>query len=188
MNQTHLDAVEENTIRPWERVAIETEALGRRVGTNQNIFPVIDVFQLLLRYDVDHYRNVNPETHQLELAPDGQHPIDWHIEIFFRLNAPIENLVSILEAMWYARDAPYNSRAGRKLLAKWLVTVVEKWYAATQRSDEPFGSPENALGLSDVLRVVAESGDFAAAGATPEDAIWAEKLRAVRVVVEEVAR
>lgn len=189
IEQTHNDAVDQGRVSPWESVAIETETLGRRVGTNQNIFPVTDVFQMLLQYDVEKYRPIG-DTGNIEPAPNApaDNPIHWPIDIFIKLKAPLENLVSVLEAMWYARDPPFGSRAGRKLLAKWLITVVEKWHTITQRDEEPFGGSENTLGLSDLLRVVAESGDFVAAGNAADDAAWAERLRQIREKVEEALR
>ncbi|KAL1598868.1 hypothetical protein SLS60_008011 [Paraconiothyrium brasiliense] len=184
IEQTHNEAVAEGKASPWEAVAIETETLGRRVGTNQNIFPVSDVFQLLLQYDVEKYRQ-GPSGN---IDPDNNHPPAWPIDIFVKLHAPFENLVSVLEAMWYARDHPFNSRNGRKLLAKWLVCVVEKWWENSRRSGEPFGSTENALGLSDLLRVVMESGDFVAAGSGADDAQWVERLRVIREKADEIVR
>lgn len=188
IEQTHNDAIEAGRASPWESVALETESLGRRVGSNQNIFPVTDIFQMLLNYDVEKFHTLGESGSIEDAGSSVENPIDWPIDIFFRLNAPIENLVSVIEALWYAREAPFASRGGRKLLAKWLVVVVDKWHAATRRSDEPYGGTENALGLSDVLRVVAESGDFGAVGATAEDREWADKLRVVRGKVEEALR
>ena len=189
IEQTHNDAVDQGRNSPWEAVSIETETLGRRVGTNQNIFPVTDVFQMLLQYDVEKYRPIG-DSGNIEPGPNPavDNPIDWPIDVFIKLNAPLENLISVLEAMWYARDQPFNSRAGRKLLAKWLVVVVEKWHTLTRRDEEPFGGAENTLGLSDLLRVVAESGDFAAVGNAADDAAWAERLRLIREKVEEALR
>jgi nuclear pore complex protein Nup155 len=189
IEQTHVAAVDSRRASPWELVALETESLGRRVGSNQNIFPVTDIFQLLLHYDVDKFRSIGEDGNITgERTPEAENPIEWVIDIFFRLGAPIENLVSVVEAMWYAKDVPFNSRHGRKLLAKWLVVIVEKWWAATRREEEPFGGTENALGLADVLRVVAESGDFGGAGASGEDREWGDRLRVVRGRVEEVLR
>lgn len=185
IEQIHNDAVAEGKASPWESVAIETETLGRRVGTNQNIFPVSDVFQLLLHYDVEKYRTAPSGV----IDPEATDPVAWPIDVFAKLHAPFENLVSVLEAMWYAREQPFNSRNGRKLLAKWLVCVVEKWWEESRRSGEPFGSAENALGLSDLLRVIVESGDFTAgAGSAAEDAEWAERLRVIRVRADEIVR
>jgi nuclear pore complex protein Nup155 len=110
------------------------------------------------------------------------------MDVFIKLHAPYENLVSVLEAMWYAREHPFNSRNGRKLLAKWLVSVVERWWETSRRAGEPFGSAENALGLSDLLRVVVESGDFSAQGSTALDAEWADRLRVIRVRADEIVR
>lgn len=182
IEQVHDEAVAAGKSSPWESVAIETETLGRRVGTNQNIFPVSDVFQLLLHYDVKTYRTAPSGGIDADAPAD---PVSWPVDVFARLHAPFENLVAVLEAMWYAREQPFNSRNGRKLLAKWLVCVVERWEAESRRAGEPFGSAENALGLSDLLRVVVESGDF---GGVAGDAEWAERLRGVRVRADEVAR
>ncbi|KAJ4291851.1 hypothetical protein N0V90_009747 [Kalmusia sp. IMI 367209] len=176
IEQIHNEALAEDIALPWEMVAVQVETLGRRVGTNQNIFPVPDVFQLLLHYDVEYYRqDLAGNNSNAPVLADTN--IQWPIDIFVKLNAPYENLVSTLESMWYGRETPFNTRSGRKLLIKWLVCVVEKWWDVSRRSGEPFGGPDNALGLVELLRVLVDSGDLAG---QPDDAVWAERLRVVR--------
>ena len=110
--------------------------------------------------------------------------LTWPIDILVRVNAPFEYLVATFEALWYANEAPFAGR-NRKLLAKWGIYTIEQWGRASRRSGILFGSPENAIGLAEFLRVLLASDAFAREN---EDQVWVQRGREVRDLVEEAAR
>jgi len=122
-------------------------------------------------------------------APNGQNlalnaNLTWPIDVFIRLNAPFETLVSTLEALWYAQEHPFVGRS-RKLLVKWIIYTVEQWGVVSRRTGALFGNPENAIGIADVLRVVLGSD---ALGRDVDDQAWILRARDVSTTVDEAAR
>jgi len=185
IDQTHEEQIAGKHTAPWEVVAQKIIDIGRRVGLNENVFPVNCILQLLLQHDLEDYTHdfsirQRPGTNK-ELIPINN--IAWPIDIFITLEAPYETLVATLESIWYAQEVPFNTNYGRKLLAKWMIYIVEQWYESTKRNGVPFNGTENAIGLADCLRVVLSSGEL-----TGTERDWVERGRVIRMRVEEVAR
>jgi nuclear pore complex protein Nup155 len=183
----HRRAVGEGQSAPWETVAGKVEEIGRRTNLNENVFPVNVVLQLLLQYDIEFYthdaslRNVNGIPAQ-SLAHNAN--LTWPIDVFLRLNAPLEYLVATLEALWYAQEHPFTGR-NRKLLVKWIIYLVEQWGLLSRRTGALFGGAENAIGLADLMRVVVGSDVL---GRDPDDQTWIQRARDVAATVDEAAR
>lgn len=183
VEQTHRNAVDEDNASPWQMVSYTVESIGRRVSLNENVFPVNIVLQILLQYDITFY------TH------DGRNNADntlmvctnlrWPIDVFVKLGAPFESLVSTLEALWYAQEHPFGGRS-RKLLVKWMIYTVEQWRDVSRRQGQAYGSIENAIGLADLLRIVVGANDIGRE--TAEDQEWNERGRMVREHVDAAAR
>jgi nuclear pore complex protein Nup155 len=187
IEQVHRKAVGDHQNAPWESVALKIEDLGRRTNLNENVFPVSIVLQLLLIYDIEFYthetnlRHVNG-TPAHELAHNSN--LMWPIDVFLKLNAPFEHLVATLEALWYAQEPPFTGR-NRRLIVKRTIYLVEQWGTASRRAGAFFGGAENAIGLSDLLRVVLGSDVL---GSEAEDQMWIQRARDLAATVDEAAR
>lgn len=179
IDQVHRIALKDRQSAPWESVALKVEEIGRRVNLNENVFPVNIVLQLLLQYDLGFYTH-DPQNATQTLALNTN--LTWPIDVLVRLNAPFESLVATLESLWYAQEHPFAGR-NRKLLVKWLVYAVEQWDVVSRRTGAHFGGVENAIGLSDLLRVVLGSEILGR-----EDREWADRARNVKATVDEAAR
>ncbi|KAL6710987.1 hypothetical protein ACN47E_006862 [Coniothyrium glycines] len=182
IDQTHRNAVADNQAAPWELVALKVQDIGARVNLNESVFPINIVLQLLLQYDLEFYtHDVNAaNTHNLALNAN----LTWPIDVFIRLNAPFESLVATLEALWFAQEHPFVGR-NRKLLVKWIIYTIEQWAAVSRRSGALFGGPENAIGLSELLRLVLASDLL---GRDVDDQAWILRAREIASTVDEAAR
>jgi nuclear pore complex protein Nup155 len=177
----HTQGRSEGAAHAWELVALKTEEIGRRVNMNENVFPVNIVLQLLLQYDLEYYTHDAQSTAR-DVSFNAN--LTWPIDVLVRLPAPFEYLVATFEALWYAQEAPFAGR-NKKLLAKWSIYTIEQWGVASRRSGTLFGSPENAIGLAEFMRVLLSSDAF---GREVEDQAWLQRGRTVRDLVEEGAR
>ncbi|KAF2637609.1 nucleoporin-domain-containing protein [Massarina eburnea CBS 473.64] len=187
IEQAHRDAVEQGHTAPWEMVALAVETIGRRVNLNENVFPVNIILQILLQYHVIYYttdsevlRAAAPADNNLLLCSS----FTWPVEVFIKLDAPFELIIATLEAMWYAQEDPFRTRANRKLLIKWTVYTIEQWRDVSRRQGVLFGGAENAIGLAECMRVMRGSGELRA----PEDAEWVERARTMGDLVDGLAR
>lgn len=174
-------------MNPWEMVALKVEEIGRRTSLNDNVFPVNVVLQLLLQYDLEFYTHEATQRNGPSNANDRRAPnsnLTWPIDVFLKLNAPFEILVATLEALWYAQEQPFTGR-NRKLLVKWLIYLIEQWEASSRRTGAVFGGAENAIGLSELLRIVLGSDVL---GRDIDDQNWISRARDIASHVEEAAR
>jgi nuclear pore complex protein Nup155 len=181
IDQVHHQGRSDDVAQPWELVALKVEEIGRRVNMNENVFPVNIVLQLLLQYDLEYYTH-DPQSKARDVTLNAN--LTWPIDILIRLNAPFEYLVATFEALWYAQEAPFAGR-NKKLPAKWSIHTIEQWGSASRRAGALFGSPENAIGLAEFMRVLLSSDVF---GREMEDQLWLQRGREVRDLVEEAAR
>ncbi|KAF2844582.1 non-repetitive nucleoporin-like protein [Plenodomus tracheiphilus IPT5] len=183
VDRLHHTAVKEQQSSPWETVALKVQDIGHRVNLNDNVFPINIVLQLLLQYDLEFYvHDANTAVNPQSLAFNAN--ITWPIDVFLKLNAPFESLISTLEALWYAQEAPFSGR-NRKLLVKWIIYTIEQWAQTSRRTGTLFGGAENAIGLAELLRIVLGSEVL---GRDMDDQTWIQRARDVSAVVEEAAR
>ncbi|KAF2789034.1 nucleoporin-domain-containing protein [Melanomma pulvis-pyrius CBS 109.77] len=185
VEQTHRVAINQQHTAPWEMVTYDVESVGRRVNLNENVFPVNIVLQILLQYDLTFYTHDAPNGRNTDATLLHCTNLNWPIDIFVKLNAPFESLISTLEALWYAQEHPFGGR-NRKLLVKWLIYSVERWHIASKRTGQVFGGADNAVALADLLRIIVGANDIGRD--TAEDQEWNERGRQVRERVEEIAR
>jgi nuclear pore complex protein Nup155 len=183
IDQEHRKALTgNNQATPWEVVALKVQQIGHRTNLNENVFPINIVLQLVLQYDLEFYVHDANVPNAQNLAYNEN--LMWPIEVFIKLNAPFESLVATLEALWYAQEQPFAGR-NRKLLVKWIIYLVEKWGQESRRTGTPFGGPENAIGLAEVMRIILSSDVL---GRDIDDQTWIQKARDVSAVLEEAAR
>jgi len=131
IDQTHRKALADGQNAPWEAVALKVEDLGHRTNLNDNVFPVNIVLQLLLQYDLEFYvHDANaPNTQNLALNAN----LMWPIDVFIKINAPFENLVATLEALWYAQEQPLQDAT-----ASYSSSGSSTWWSSGVKSaDEP---------------------------------------------------
>jgi len=120
---------------------------------------------LLLRYSYEFQRNTSPPT--------------WISTLFLDLSVPHETLMSILEAMFYNDEVPFRGR-NRKYIVPDLLNIVQRWMTeSAQTGGRMFGSEENTVAVSELLRDVSEQG--ASAGLS-EDVV--EEMRVLRARVD----
>jgi nuclear pore complex protein Nup155 len=185
VEQIHQQAIEANNQSPWELVAITVENIGRRVNLSENVFPVQQLVPLLLDYDLRYYTHDTASSRNASEQKFYCASITWVLDIFIKLGCAFEPMIGTLEGLWYSQEAPFGGR-NRKLLVKWIIYLVEEWGKISSRQGLPFGGEENAIGLADCLRVVLGANEIGRE--TVEDRTWLERGRAVRELVEGVAR
>lgn len=107
-------------------------------------------------------------------------PPNWVIDVFLDLNAPCETLLSTLETMFYADEAPLNGR-NRRFIANDIIYLSRRWYENSVKGGGlAFGSEENAVAVAEALRVVIGAGVL--------DQDMSEEARGLSAKVEQVLR
>ncbi|EKG15569.1 Nucleoporin [Macrophomina phaseolina MS6] len=144
LEQTH-EAAELNNQRPWEAVAETVRELGARLNLSDTTFNVPTVLPLLETYAFTHQRGARASP-------------TWVVDVFLDLGVAYDQLVSVLESIFYNNEAPFVGRS-RRTIANHLVHVVEVWFnESTRGGGYAFGGVENAAMVQELLRVVEESG------------------------------
>ncbi|KAL0257179.1 hypothetical protein SLS55_007989 [Diplodia seriata] len=143
LEQTHESATVLNQ-RPWEVIAETVRELGARLDLSDTIFNISTVLPLLETYAFTHQRGIGPQT--------------WVVDVFMDLSVPHDQIVAVLESVFYNNEAPFVGRQ-RKWIAHDLVHVVDAWFNdSTRGGGYAFGGVENAAMVQELLRVVEESG------------------------------
>ncbi|KAK7523652.1 non-repetitive nucleoporin [Phyllosticta citriasiana] len=141
--QLHYTATQANQ-RPWEVVADKVRELGTRLQLNETVFHVQTVVLLLETYAYTYQRGYGGPT--------------WVADVFLDLGVPHEQLVAVLEAIWYNNEAPFVARA-RRWIGQDLVRVCEAWFDESARGGGyAFGGVENAAAIMDLLNQVQTAG------------------------------
>lgn len=65
------------------------------------------------------------------------------MDTFLDLQVPCEALFNVLEGMVYNDEAPFHG-ANRKIIARDMLYVAQRWYDQTARSSQVLGGPANA--------------------------------------------
>ncbi|KAL1613916.1 hypothetical protein SLS54_010193 [Diplodia seriata] len=143
LEQTHESATVLNQ-RPWEVIAETVRELGARLDLSDTTFNISTVLPLLETYAFTHQRGIGPQT--------------WVVDVFMDLSVPHDQIVAVLESVFYNNEAPFVGRQ-RKWIAHDLVHVVDAWFNdSTRGGGYAFGGVENAAMVQELLRVVEESG------------------------------
>jgi len=187
LEAAHQEAESAGDVTPWEAVAEKVRNLGVRLSMSESTFPICKfppshsnlilptnspspavVLPMLLRYSYEYQHNVGPTT--------------WVLDIFLDLSVSHEVLVSILEAMYYNNETPFEGR-NRRPVAVNMLHVIQRWYSdSAQSAGRAFGSEENAAAVSELLKEVVEGGG---SGLGEEEL---EACRTVRVRIEQGLR
>lgn len=111
---------------------------------SESTFPISFLLYVLEKYAFEHQRNVGPAT--------------WVIDVFLSLQVPYERLFSVLEAMFYNNEAPFNGN-NRRIIGNELVYVTQQWFHETARAGSVlFESEELALQVDETLKVLMQFG------------------------------
>ena len=86
---------------------------------SESTFPISFLLYVLEKYSFEHQRNVGPAT--------------WVIDVFLSLQVPYERLFSVLEAMFYNNEAPFNGN-NRRIIGNEIVYVTQQWFQETARA------------------------------------------------------
>lgn len=165
LEQKHESATVQNQ-RPWEVVAEAVRELGARLNLSDTTFNIPTVVPLLETYAFTHQRGVGPET--------------WVVDVFVELGVAHEQLVAVLESIFYNNEAPFVGRH-RKHIADDLVHVVDSWFAdSTRGGGYAFGGVDNAAMVQELLRVLEGSGTL--------DREWMALAVDLRARIEQLLR
>ncbi|KAL1623022.1 hypothetical protein SLS56_008433 [Neofusicoccum ribis] len=142
LEQTHESAAVQNQ-RPWEVVAETVRELGARLNLSDTTFNIPTVLPLLETYAFTHQRGIGPQT--------------WVVDVFLDLQVAHEQIVAVLESIFYNNEAPFVGRH-RKEIAHDLVHVVSQWFQdSTRGGGYAFGGVDNAAMVQELLRVLEEN-------------------------------
>ena len=103
--------------------------LGSRVSLSELTFPIPDLVPLLERYAFEYQRGVGPDH--------------WVMDTFLDLQVPFEALFNVLEGMVYNDEAPFHG-PNRRVIARDMLYVAQRWYNQTARSSQALGGTVNA--------------------------------------------
>jgi nuclear pore complex protein Nup155 len=99
---------------------------------------------MLERYALEYQRGVGPST--------------WVIDLFLDLEVPHEAIYSVLEAMFYNDEIPFQG-ANRRHIAKDVIYLIERWFHDTVRMGGiVFGSDAIAARVSEMLLLLQQTG------------------------------
>lgn len=133
---------------------------------SETVFSIPALLPMLERYSLEFQRGVGPST--------------WVIDLFLDLEVSHDKLYTILEAMFYNDEAPFQG-ANRRYIAHDLLYLIQRWYHDTVRMGGiVFGSDSMAARVSEVLLLLQQSGSL-----TPELVQLAQELR---VRIDDVIR
>ncbi len=114
-------------------------------------------------------------THQRDVAPPT-----WVIDIFLELSIPYENILTVLERLFFNEEPPFQGR-NRRNIANCIIYVVHCWFEDSSRGGRlVFGGAENAAAVAETLRSVVSAGVL--------DEATTEQARLLRLRVEHVLR
>jgi nuclear pore complex protein Nup155 len=108
---------------------------------------------MLLRYSYEHQRGLGAPT--------------WVMDLFIEIGFPFETLLSVLEAMFYNDETPFEGR-NRRIIGNNMVHVIRMWYLHCSRNNQRiFGGDESATTILQTLTMLTQNG---LTGAELEDA------------------
>lgn len=166
LQSLHDETLEKGEPLPYEAVAEKVRSLGSRLRMSETVFSISTLLPVLERYSLEFQRGVGPPT--------------WVIDVFLNLEVPHDKLYTVLEAMFYSNEAPFQG-GNRKYIAHDLLYLIQGWYHDTVRMGGiVFGSDSMAARISEVLLLMQQSGCM-----TPEMVQLAQELR---VRIDDVIR
>lgn len=144
IRETHREAVESNTVRPYEAVAETIRELARKLQLSPTMFPVAVLLPMLERYVLENQLGVGPQN--------------WVVDLFLDLDVPYESLYTVLEAVFYNDEVPFHGR-NRRFIGVDLLYVITRWYESTMRiGGGVFGSDVLAGRILETLLMLQQCG------------------------------
>jgi len=145
IEQIHTDTEAAGEPQPYEAVSQKVRSLGSRLRLADATFSPAMLLPMLERYALEYQRGKGPST--------------WVVDLFVDLEVPFENLVPVLEQLYYANEQPFQGK-NRRVLAGDLVYVLVRWFESSERSGAiPFGSEDNSTGVEEMVAGLIRSGD-----------------------------
>lgn len=131
-------------MKPYEAVIATVREISYRLNMSEIVFPPQVLIPMLERYAFEHQRGVGSPT--------------WVMDLFIEIGVPFETLVSVLEAMFYNNEAPFEGK-NRRVIAKDMLYAIQNWYQQCARSNQHlFGGEDNAATISQTLLMLTQNG------------------------------
>ncbi|KAI1946329.1 hypothetical protein LOZ12_002658 [Ophidiomyces ophidiicola] len=144
IKDVHEDASEKGMSLPYEAIIEKVRSLSSRLRMSDISFPVPILLPMLERYALERQLGVGPQT--------------WVIDLFLDLHVAHETLYTILEAIFYNDEVPFQGR-NRMFIAYDLNYVISRWYQDSVRvGGGVFGSDALATRVSELLLLIQQSG------------------------------
>jgi nuclear pore complex protein Nup155 len=131
---------------PFEAVLDQVKRMADQLSLSEILFPIEVVIPMVERYSFEYQRDVGPKT--------------WVVDLFIDVGIPHANILSVLEAMFYNDEAPFQGN-NRKIIGSEMFTVIKKWYAFCRSSNQSsFGGADAANGVIEMLTVLQQNQGF----------------------------
>jgi len=80
------------------------------------------------------------------------------MDLFIEIGFPYETLLSVLEAMFYNDETPFEGR-NRRIIGNNMVHVIRMWYQhCTSNNQRIFGGDDNATTILETLTMLTQNG------------------------------
>lgn len=147
IESTHRKVVEQGdkaTEMPYEAVIQVVRDTAEKLNLSEAIFPPTVLVPMLERYAFEHQRGLGAAT--------------WVMDLFLELGIPFETLLSVLEAIFYTSEAPFDGR-NRVVIGKDMVYVIKKWHQHCSRNNHClFGGDDNTATIIQTLTMIMQNG------------------------------
>ncbi|KAJ5080892.1 hypothetical protein N7456_013602 [Penicillium angulare] len=144
IHDLHAATLEQGSPQPFEAVAEKVRSLGSRLRLSETVFPVRELVPMLERYSLEHQRHVSPPH--------------WVVDLFLDLGVAHESVYTVLEAMYYTDEAPFQGN-NRRYIATDLMYLLSGWFHESMRlGGMVFGSEHMALAISETLLLLHQGG------------------------------
>lgn len=147
LESTHQKIVEQGdkaTQMPYEAVIQAVRETALKLSLSETIFPPSLLVPMLERYAFEH---------QLGLGAPS-----WVMDLFLDIGVPFDTLLSVLEAMFYNDEAPFEGH-NRGIIANDMVYVIKKWFQYCIRENQRlFGGSDNAAVIIQTLTMLTQNG------------------------------
>lgn len=117
--------------------------MARRIGRSESTFSPRILIPMLEKYALEFQFQIGPRI--------------WLPELFIEVGFTYENILSILQDMWYQNIAPFTDRR-RRILSEHILYIIEQWYEECMRANgRLFGSDDIAKSIVELLDAFASS-------------------------------
>jgi len=157
LNQTHnqVDEVppQQRTMQPYEAVINMIRDMSHRLAGSEMVMNSRLIIPMIEAYA---YEN------------NGTGPRNWAVDLFISVQFPFENILTILQSMYYNESPPFIGRS-KKWLASHMLYTVQQWYDDCLRNNARiFGGDAQARDVSLILNELRRGLDPAEAQVADE--------------------